>query len=101
MKFSEILSRLDEGKMASRAAWGLMQFIYKTVGNTVTKDFIPKFASLPQDVKDFLVKRDKDVVFHSSYTLYNMNGEMEPGWLPSQADLQADDWDIISSNIDY
>ncbi|MBP7497657.1 MAG: DUF2829 domain-containing protein, partial [Bacteroidales bacterium] len=35
------------GKMVSRSGWnGKNMFVYKTVGNTVPKDFIPKFASL-------------------------------------------------------
>lgn len=82
--------------MVARAGWnGKGMFVYQTVGNTVSKDFIPKFASLPQSVKDFLAKKDADVVFHSSITMYTATGEMQPGWLASQADILSEDWGII------
>lgn len=70
-------------------------FIYKTVGNTVSKDFIPKFASLPQSVKDFLATKDADVVFNPSITMYTATGEMQPGWLASQSDILSNDWQVL------
>jgi hypothetical protein len=96
MNFGQALEALNEGKMIQREGWnGKGQFVYKTVGNTVGKDFIPKFASLPDSVKRFLSKVDKDVVFHSSLTLYNAQGQMQPGWVPSQGDLAAQDWQVF------
>lgn len=93
MNFGEAQQILDNGFMAFREGWnGKGQFVYKTIGNTVSKDFIPKFASLPDSVKEFLLKIDKDVEFSSSYTLYNAQGKMQPGWVPSQGDLNATDW---------
>jgi hypothetical protein len=96
MKFGEALVALEEGKMVSRSGWnGKNMFIYKTVGNLVSKDFIPKFASLPASVKTFLEKRGTDVVFNASLTMYTADGSMQPGWLASQTDMLADDWGII------
>jgi hypothetical protein len=96
MNFGQALEALNESKMVSRSGWnGKGMFIYKTVGNTVSKDFIPKFASLPDSVKVFLAKKDADVVFHASMTMYTAQGEMQPGWLCSQADMLADDWGIV------
>lgn len=96
MKFGEAQQLADNGEMIQRSGWnGKGQFVYKTIGNTVSKDFIQKFASLPQSVKDFLEKKGEDVVFNSSYTLYNAQGQMQPGWLPSQGDLNAEDWQIV------
>jgi len=98
MNFGQAIEALNEGKMVSRSGWnGKGMFVYKTVGNTVGKDFIPKFASLPQSVKDFLQKKDADVVFHSSITMYTATGEMQPGWLASQSDILADDWGVFES----
>ena len=94
--FGIALLALNEGKMIARTNWnGKNQFVYKTIGNVVSKDFIPKFASLPQTVKDFLSKKAEDVTFMSSYTLYNAQGIMQPGWVPSQGDLNAEDWQIV------
>lgn len=95
LSFTAVLYHINEGRMVRRAGWnGKGQFVYKTVGNTVSKDFIPKFASLPKSVKDFLSTKGEDIVFNSSLTLYNAQGEMQPGWLPSQGDLMANDWEV-------
>jgi len=96
MNFGEAIAAMNDGQMVQREGWnGKGMFVYKTVGNTVGKDFIPKFASLPQSVKDFLQRKDADVVFHSSITMYTAQGEMQPGWLASQADILADDWQVL------
>lgn len=96
MNFGEALQQLNDGKMVQREGWnGKGQFVYRTVGNTVSKDFIPNFASLPDSVKEFLSKKGEDIVFNSSLTLYNAQGQMQPGWLASQGDLSAEDWQIV------
>lgn len=96
MTYGEASIAVDNGFLIQRSGWnGKGQFVYRTVGNIVSKDFIPKFASLPDAVKAFLSKRGEDVVFNSSLTLYNAQGQMQPGWLPSQGDLTATDWQIV------
>lgn len=96
MNFGQAIEALKEGKKVSRSGWnGKNMFIFKTVGNTVTKEFIPKFASLPESVKTFLQTKDEDIVFNPSITMYNAQGEMQPGWLAPQADMLAEDWDIV------
>lgn len=97
MGFDFALRALNNGKKLQREGWnGKGQFVYRTVGNTVSKDFIPKFASLPASVKEFLLKKDEDIIFNSSLTLYNAQGQMQPGWVPSQGDLSATDWQIVN-----
>lgn len=97
MNFGQAIEAMNTGSMVSRSGWnGKGMFVYKTVGNTVSKDFIPKFASLPQSAKDFLSAKGEDVVFHASITMYTAVGEMQPGWLASQADMLSDDWDIVN-----
>jgi hypothetical protein len=93
MNFGEAIATLNSGGLVARLGWnGKGMFIYKTVGNTVSKDFIPKFASLPDEVKTFLAKKGEDVIFMPSITMYTAAGVMQPGWLASQADILADDW---------
>tara|TARA_R110000868_G_scaffold194416_1_gene439838 strand:- start:418 stop:726 length:309 start_codon:yes stop_codon:yes gene_type:complete len=96
MNFGQAIEAMNNGKMVSRSGWnGKNMFIYKTVGNTVSADFIPKFASLPDSVKEFLEVRKMDVVFLPSITMYTATGEMQPGWLASQSDILAEDWGIV------
>ncbi len=93
MDFTRAVLFLKDGRMVARRGWnGKEMFIYKTVGNTVSKDFIPKFASLPESVKEFLLKKGEDVVFRDSLTMFTAQGEMQPGWVASQSDILAEDW---------
>lgn len=96
LNFSNALVALKNGHLLQRSGWnGKGMFIYQTIGNTVSKDFIPKFASLPTPVKEILIQKGQDVVFRSSITMYTAEGEMQPGWLASQPDLLAEDWEIV------
>jgi len=96
MNFGNAIAAMNNGHMVRREGWnGKGMFIYKTIGNTVSKDFIPKFASLPASVKAFLQARDEDVVFQSSITMYTAQAVMQPGWLASQADILSEDWEIF------
>lgn len=96
MNFGEAIAAMNNGKRVARSGWnGKGMFVYKTVGNTVSKDFIPKFASLPQDVKDFLSEKGEDVIFQPSITMYTAAGEMQPGWLASQSDILSEDWSVL------
>ena len=94
--FGQALSFLATGCMLARKGWnGQNMFVFKTVGNTVSKDFIPKFVSLPDQVKAFLLSKGEDVVFKDSLTMYNAQGEMQPGWHASQSDMLATDWYLL------
>ena len=95
MDFGQAIDAMHHGLIVRRSGWnGKGMFVYKTIGNTVPAEFIPKFASLPDTVKEFLQDKGKDVVFHPSITMYTAQGEMQPGWLPSQADILSEDWEI-------
>lgn len=96
LNFGQALEALNEGLLVSREGWnGKGMYLYKTVGNTVNKDFIPKFASLPDAVKTRLLALNKDVIFNPSITMFTATGEMQPGWLASQTDMLANDWCIL------
>lgn len=96
MTFGLAIEAMKAGHRVSRSGWnGKNMFVYQTVGNTVSKYFIPKFASLPQSTKTFLSEKGDDVVFQSSFTMYTAAGEMQPGWLASQSDMISEDWGIV------
>lgn len=97
MNFGEALKELNNGNLVSRLNWnGKGMFIYKTIGNTVSKEFLPKFVSLPQSVKNKLIELNIDVIFNSQLTMFTAKKEMQPGWLASQADILAEDWELVN-----
>ena len=73
MNFGSAIEAMNNGFMVSRTGWnGKGMFVYKT-----------------------LQKKGEDVVFHPSVTMYTAQGDMQPGWLASQADMLAEDWGIV------
>jgi hypothetical protein len=96
LTFGDALVALKEGKKVCRSGWnGKGMWIFMQIGNTVSKDFIPNFKSLPDNVKAKLTERGEDVVFNSSITMMTAQGQLQPGWHPSQPDMFATDWQIV------
>jgi hypothetical protein len=99
MNFGDAIKAIIDGKMVTRSSWKDFEagtlFIFQTVGDTVPKDFIPKFVSLPDGVKKYLGKVGADVVFEPSITSYDLDGKMHPGWQATVVDIMATDWEIF------
>ncbi|WP_340617533.1 DUF2829 domain-containing protein [Xenorhabdus entomophaga] len=76
--FSEALEAVKAGKKISRAGWnGANQFIARIYsGNAIWRKGYDS-----GDMQDCL-------------GLKNAQGNMQPGWVPSQGDLFAEDWVI-------
>lgn len=106
--FGEALKALQEGKRVSRIEWnGKNMFIFQRPEDELEVEFIiNKVKSLPQSVKDFFEKRDKEVnppeeqgiakvKFCSYLCMYTADGSIVNGWLASQTDMLAKDWCIL------
>lgn len=96
LNFGAAVDALKTGKMIARTGWnGKGMYVFMQIGNTVSKDFIPNFKSLPDSVKTKLAERGTDIVFNSSMTIMTATGELQPGWHPSQLDTLSEDWIIV------
>lgn len=97
LNFGQAIQALEKGYKVAREGWnGKSMYLFMQVGNTVTKDFIPHFKSLPESVKEELLSLDKDIVFNPSITMFTAAQEMQPCWLASQTDILAKDWTVLS-----
>ena len=96
LSFGKAIEALKAGQVITREGWNEKGiWLYKTVGNTVPKFFIPNFTSLLEAVKHKLLALDVDVVFKPQITMFTAEQEMQPGWLAAQADILAEDWMIL------
>lgn len=94
--FDKAIIALKEGKKVSRQGWNKPNaFVFKGVGNTVSKDYIPNFKSLPPSVIESLAKIDKDVVFNDSFDFVDEDGSITRGYSPSTQDMLAEDWVVL------
>lgn len=87
MNFGEAIKHLKTGKKLARSGWnGKGMFLIYVAG---TKD-----VKLTEDSAYYRAGL-KEVDINPHIDMYTANGTMQPGWLASQSDLLAEDWEII------
>ena len=93
--FSWALNQLRAGEKVCRRGWnGKGQFVVM-----MPALYLPPFNTqdTSRKVNDRTAKwigQDKPLDTQPYCALYNVQGKWQPGWLPSQGDLFADDWEI-------
>ena len=76
MDFGEALRALKEGRKAWRCGWnGKNMFIYLLDSHGVRQPY----ANVP-------------IIYERCIVLYTAQGKHQPGWLASQEDMLATDW---------
>jgi hypothetical protein len=82
MKFGEAIEALKSGSAVRRAGWnGKGMHIY-----------------LEEDLRFFprtKTTRGFDRVYEPCVCLFTAQSKHQPGWVPSQADMLSDDWEIV------
>ena len=87
MNFGEAIKHLKTGKKLARSGWnGKGMFFIYVAG---TKD-----VKLTEDSAYYRAGL-KEVDINPHIDMYTANGTMQPGWLASQSDLLAEDWEIV------
>ena len=88
MNFSDALNAVKQGYKIYRSGWnGKNQFVIKAGGYNVKEARPGSDYEKAGIVGEFYIAPHLD--------LKNAQGIMQPGWVPSQGDLFADDWQII------
>jgi len=88
LNFSQALEALKEGKKLARYGWnGKDMWIILILGTEAAqlKEGSPYKLALNQDTSNIL----------SHIDMRTATGDMQPGWLASQSDILANDWQII------
>jgi hypothetical protein len=109
--FGQAIEALKQGKRVARQGWnGKGMFIFQRPADELDVRFIiTTIKSLPQSVKDFFMNTvasaaneetevrllDEKVKFGSYLCMYAADGSIVNGWLASQTDMLAEDWEIL------
>ena len=111
LSFGQAVKAMKKGKMASRKGWnGKNLFVFMQVPSEIPLEVVPKMQSLPQSVKDVLIRRHEgaakaeialsiDPIYYNSIRYSNQFAIVHPdnsihGWAPSASDSIAEDWVI-------
>jgi hypothetical protein len=107
LNFGQAIEALKEGKMVARSGWnGRGMFIFMRPSDEINvSTVINNIKSLPQSVKDYYQKQDAaqegseqgltNVKFTAYLCMKAADGTIVNGWLASQTDILADDWEIV------
>ncbi|PRY90604.1 DUF2829 domain-containing protein [Mongoliibacter ruber] len=117
LDFGWAICALKAGKLVTRKGWnGKGMFLFIRPEDELDVDFIvEKVKSLPQSLKNYYAKRDpwmneetgvisksqalpnSKVKFTSYICMKAADGTMVNGWLASQTDMLAEDWQLFDS----
>ena len=91
MNFGEALELLKQGKKIARSGWnGKGMFIILVSGTNNVK---PYDGTPYKQVCNFKKQETINILPHID--MYSAQGEMVVGWLASQTDILAEDWEPI------
>ena len=96
MNFGQALMMLKEGKKVARSGWnGKGMYIYLVQGSTVDKENLRNEASriLPDD--DMAMHGTGVAQFLPHIDMRTAYGDICVGWLASQTDMLAEDWEVV------
>lgn len=96
VNFGEAIQALKAGKKVSRCGWN---------GKGMWIVMMPSLYLPPYNTQDTMRKvndrtakhigEDKPLDSQPYIAMWTAQGKWQPGWLPSQADIFAEDWEIV------
>lgn len=102
LSFGNAIAIAKNGGLVSRSGWnGKGMFIFQRPEDVLSSDFLPNVKSLPQSVKDYFKSNNNAGVeaFGIKFTAYlcmkAADGTIVNGWLASQTDMLAEDWEVF------
>lgn len=96
LNYGQALEAVKQGKRIARKGWdGKGMFVFQRPEDTLPDSVIPNVKSLPDNVKTFLAEQMRPIKFLAYLCMWSATGEVVNGWLASQTDMLAEDWEIL------
>lgn len=100
MNFGQAIEAVKQGLLISRSGWnGKGMFVFQRPSDVISFDMIEKIKSLPDSVKKYYSGRadlDQGITFTGYLCMKAADHTIVNGWLASQTDMLAEDWEIVS-----
>lgn len=94
--FEQILPLIKEGFAVRRKGWngkGLM--VFKQIPAHITSNIIPTMQSLPDEAKRLIMGSKGHIDYTCQCLIYNPETGRADSWVPSVADIFANDWELV------
>lgn len=100
MNFGEAIEHVKNGGLVARQGWnGKGMFIFMRPADALTVNFIVnKVKSLPESLKKWVAKHhgeNDEIKFNAYLCMKAADGTIVNGWLASQTDILAEDWEVV------
>lgn len=96
LPFENALNALKNGHRVSRAGWnGKGMFIVQMDPLNLPPYNTPDTARKVNDRTAKWIGEDQPLYCQAYIAMYTADKKWQPGWLPSQADLFAHDWEVL------
>jgi len=96
MDFGEALALLKAGKKVARDGWnGKGQWVVLMSGLELPPYSAQGVERKVNDRTAHIIGEDTPLSSQPYLVLWNAAAQWQPGWVPSQGDLLADDWGIV------
>ncbi len=88
VSFGTAIGMLKDGKKVTRAGWNGKGMFLVLVPGTSSCTFTPNSPYRNAGIEVANINAHID--------MYTAQGDFQPGWLASQADMLADDWQVVA-----
>lgn len=104
MTFEQALPYIKEGRVYTRAGWGVItvnKVIFRQNNNSVLADIVPKMSSLPQEAKNLIAKEQlASITYGNQVIMMDTNTGNCKNYIPDWEDIFADDWYWVDKAAD-
>jgi len=91
MTFGEAIEQAKQGERIRREGWN---------GKGMWVAFGPGSAVAPDEIAIYFrrLSEPKVRIVEDFFVMFTARGTLQPGWLASQADMLADDWQVVEAS---
>ncbi len=107
MNYNDACLRMQEGELVRRSVWA-DEFIFIRPYSEVDPEMVSKITTLPSKAVVFLSSLRRHVGFSEYVCMWRkatrngkLQGEVMNGWIPKTSDIQAQDWEVISVEVNF
>jgi hypothetical protein len=97
MKFGDALELCRQGKLIRRTGWnGKNQFVFYQEGSKLSFSMLRWSAFMKYISKqESAMSGVEDIPIMGHFDIYTEQKVIQCGWLASQGDMQAEDWEVL------
>ena len=97
MDFSTALQLIKQGFVLIREGWnGKDIYVFRLLAERVVGETSVGSEPIPLVAQDFVIENSKNIEYGARMVTYNKKSGKMDSWVPSSADLMADDWVLVT-----